>query len=80
MKLKRLSLLFLLGLLMGCASVRSNSKHDAIPTFSRILVVSKLQNVSDRYVFEYLNAFPNRLYKDGIIVGKMPTNSVGANQ
>jgi len=58
MNWKRLSLCFLLGRPTGCASVQSTTNNDAIPTFNRILVASKLPNVSDRYVVEYLNAFP----------------------
>lgn len=36
------SLLLLVSALMGCVRIQSNVKNDAVPTFSRILVVTKM--------------------------------------
>jgi len=56
--MKAFSALFSLALLTGCVSVRSNVKPDAVPSFSRILVVTKMDRPPRDYEQRYLNAFP----------------------
>lgn len=48
----------LLALLTGCTTLRTNVRPDQIPDFSRVLVVSRLDNVRPDYVHEYVKAFP----------------------
>lgn len=56
--MKTFSVLFSLVLLTGCVSVRSNVKPDAVPSFKRILVVTRLSRPPREYEQRYLNAFP----------------------
>ena len=56
--MKPLLILFVTALLTGCVSVRSNVKPDAVPSFDRILVVTKMDHPSKDYEQTYLNAFP----------------------
>ncbi|WP_420150292.1 hypothetical protein [Spirosoma sp.] len=55
---------FILGLLtssMGCVSVQSTIKSDAVPSFQRVLIVTKMRNApadSDSYVRQLARLFP----------------------
>ena len=48
----------LISLLTGCVSIQSNTKSDAVPTFTRVLMVAKMRKAPDSYVREFATLFP----------------------
>jgi hypothetical protein len=48
----------LIASLTGCVTIQSNIKSDAVPTFQRVLIVSKMRNAPDSYVRTFAGAFP----------------------
>ncbi|GAB4032271.1 hypothetical protein [Spirosoma jeollabukense] len=42
----------------GCVTVKSSINSDAIPTFSRVLIVTKMRNAPDSYVRQFARTFP----------------------
>ncbi|CAN5399855.1 hypothetical protein BH09BAC4_BH09BAC4_50010 [soil metagenome] len=48
----------LLASLTGCVTVQSSIKSDAIPTFQRVLIVTKMRNAPDSYVRQFARTFP----------------------
>ncbi|GAB2516258.1 hypothetical protein [Spirosoma aerophilum] len=48
----------LLASLTGCVTIQSNIKSDAVPTFQRVLIVTKMRNAPDSYVRTYASSFP----------------------
>ncbi|MBD2702043.1 hypothetical protein IC229_15440 [Spirosoma sp. BT702] len=44
--------------LTGCVTVKSNVQADAIPTFKRVLIVTKLRKASEKYVQGFARQFP----------------------
>lgn len=56
--MKTVAIALLTGLLAGCVYIKSNVKSEAVPTFSRILVVTKMRYASARYTDSFLTAFP----------------------
>lgn len=46
--------------LIGCVTIQSNSKPDAVPPiFRRVLIVTKMRNAPDTYVRELARTFPS---------------------
>ncbi|QIP12435.1 hypothetical protein G8759_07245 [Spirosoma aureum] len=56
--MKTLATFLLISLLAGCVTIQSNIKSDAIPTFKRILVVTKLRKAPESYVQGFVKSFP----------------------
>lgn len=56
--MKTLLPILLLSAVTGCVSVRSKVKSDAVPMFSRILVVTNMYYPPRDYEQRYLNVFP----------------------
>ncbi|GAB3692061.1 hypothetical protein GCM10027592_10560 [Spirosoma flavus] len=44
--------------LVGCVTIQSNSKSEAIPSFQRVLIVTKLRNAPASYVQNFARQFP----------------------
>ena len=42
----------------ACVNIQSNTKSNAVPTFSRILVVLSIGQASDAYTQQFIRAFP----------------------
>jgi hypothetical protein len=56
--MKSAAICLLVSMLAGCVSIQSNTKSDAVPTFGRILVVTKMRRAPDTYVLHFARAFP----------------------
>lgn len=56
--MKTTTVFLLISLLAGCVTIQSNTKSDAIPTFHRILVVTRLRKAPDSYVQSFSRSFP----------------------
>ncbi len=56
--MKKLCIYFSLFLLFGCVSVRSNV--GAVPSFSKILVILKMNHANDDHANKYLWVFPKK--------------------
>ena len=48
----------LIASLTGCVNVKSSIKSDAVPTFQRVLIVTKMRNAPDSYVQQFARIFP----------------------
>ena len=56
--MKKLGVYLSLFLIFGCVSIRSNV--GTVPSFSKILVVLKMNRADDEYANKYLRAFPKK--------------------